>query len=362
MGQDHTIGGIQRYIFGLIDVFQEKYKIIIIQKSSLDFKKSFKNHLVYGFKTSKRNFAKELYSKIENHLNDQDIIIWASDRISTKINHKKVISIQHGITFDFLDYDNIYFGSILKKSRFLSYVYRLFQYKNAIKYFNTSPKVVCVDYNYINWVRTVMPRMLTLKATVIPNFAKITGSFIPTKININEINIIFARRFVKYRGVYIMAKIIEDLIKKRPNLKFSIYGEGPKENYLIHKFKLYDNVKISKYKLTDLDGIYDGHQISIIPTFGSEGTSLSLLESMEAGCVPIASNVGGITNIIIDGFNGFLVNPNHKEFIKKIEFLLNHPNKLNEIRLNANKTISDGFNFKIWSSKWEDVINEVSKN
>ena len=172
MGQDHTIGGIQRYIFGLIDVFQEKYKIIIIQKSSLDFKKSFKNHLVYGFKTSKRNFAKELYSKIENHLNDQDIIIWASDRISTKINHKKVISIQHGITFDFLDYDNIYFGSILKKSHFLSYVYRLFQYKNAIKYFNTSPKVVCVDYNYINWVRTVMPRMLTLKATVIPNFAK----------------------------------------------------------------------------------------------------------------------------------------------------------------------------------------------
>lgn len=354
-GDKHILGGIQQYVFGLIEIFHKDFDIHIIQKAEHDFHKSFNDYDVFGYKVSDKKTGKKLYQKTKEKIQPKDYLIWASDRIAFKSNHPNTISIQHGITFDFIDYQNIKFGDLIKNNFLLSIVYRLLQHKSAADYFLKAPKVVCVDYNFLNWARTILPRRLTDRAVVIPNYSKIPDN--QKRQNNNQpIKILFARRFVEYRGVYILSEIIDTLSKKYSNVNFGIYGEGPLEGYLRKKFKSYGNVTISSYTADKAHETLSLYDISLIPTIGSEGTSLSLLESMACGCAPIASNVGGMTNIILDGYNGFLVNPNVKEFIEKIEDLINKPETLHFIKNNALTTVREGFSFELWEKKWKSVI------
>lgn len=355
-GDNILIGGIQNYILGLVDVFHKNFNIKIIQSASNNFTITKKKYKVYGFKLKKGKLAKQLYYKISGNLNNTDYLIWASDRISYKSKHQNTISIQHGITFDFIDYKNIKFAKILQKSLLFSIMYRQLQYISAVRYFLNSTNVVCVDYNFLNWVRTILPRRLTQKTTVITNYSKIPKD---TDNNNKILKILFARRFVEYRGVYIIVEIVKSISKKYNNIQFGIYGEGPLEEYIRSQLASFDNVVISSFGPEKNIIIPLDYQIAIIPTIGSEGTSLSLIESMACGCVPIASNVGGMTNILLDNYNGFLVNPDSNEFERKIEFLIANPNEVDRMSKNAKNTIKHSFSFSKWRTEWEQVFEKI---
>lgn len=43
---------------------------------------------------------------------------------------------------------------------------------------------------------------------------------------------------------------------------------------------------------------------------------------MAAGCAVICTNVGGMTNIIIDGYNGLMINPDEDSLYKALDRLI----------------------------------------
>ena len=76
-----------------------------------------------------------------------------------------------------------------------------------------------------------------------------------------------------------------------------------------------------------------------------EGISNSILEYMGSGLIAIGPNIGGIPEIIEDGYNGFLYEPeNHISLYNKIKYVLDHQNKMDEIINNAYKTLENQFN------------------
>ena len=93
-----------------------------------------------------------------------------------------------------------------------------------------------------------------------------------------------------------------------------------------------------------------------MPTVGSEGTSLSLLEAMAAGCAVICSNVGGMTNIILDGYNGLMVNPDENSFYEGICELIDNNELREEIASNGKKTVEKAFSLDRWNKKWKTTI------
>ncbi len=68
-----------------------------------------------------------------------------------------------------------------------------------------------------------------------------------------------------------------------------------------------------------------------------EGFSLSLIEGMSQGLVPIVFSVGVAPEIIISGFNGFIVT-SQEEAIKKVKLLLADPELRKKCALEAEKT------------------------
>jgi len=89
-----------------------------------------------------------------------------------------------------------------------------------------------------------------------------------------------------------------------------IYGAGPEEDHLrelTHKLGVSDRVDFAGW--TDsLDSAYREIDCILVPSF-TEGTPRTILEAAAVGVPCIASAVGGIPDLIVNGRTGWLVEP-----------------------------------------------------
>ena len=77
---------------------------------------------------------------------------------------------------------------------------------------------------------------------------------------------------------------------------------------------------------------------------------------MASGCAVIASNVGGMSNIIIDGYNGLLINPVQTELVEALEKLIKDASLRKYLSEKAYETVKSGFSYEKWRNKWLKLI------
>jgi glycosyltransferase involved in cell wall biosynthesis len=100
-----------------------------------------------------------------------------------------------------------------------------------------------------------------------------------------------------------------------------------------------------------------------ILTSNYEGLPISIIESLIFGKPVIASNVGGISEIL-DGTNGFALDNDPDLFVEKILFFLNNEDAYKAACKAARKTYEDKFTvdhmYKEYLSLYENII--ISNN
>ncbi|MBI9072004.1 MAG: glycosyltransferase family 4 protein [Melioribacteraceae bacterium] len=75
-----------------------------------------------------------------------------------------------------------------------------------------------------------------------------------------------------------------------------------------------------------------------------EGFPNSLVEYMSVGAASISTNVGGVSEILVDGENGLLIDAdNSKQLEQKIVHLIENPELRKQLGLNAKKTVKENF-------------------
>ncbi len=352
-----SLGGIQTYIANLIPIVQQYgYKVHIYQHSLKDFDVDWNGLHISGISQGKtvvemkKAFKKRLLKEINK---DADLLIFGCESFAFDSREYKSIAIQHGISWDKPCYhastkQKIIIGHLRKIKLAWSTIHRVSKVK----------MLVCVDYNFVNWYRalTVYP---FVRMQVIPNFTQIPPT-IPIKPE-GKVNIIFARRFYEYRGTHIFAEAIKPLLNERNDIAITIAGEGPDENYLHSELGGYPQVSFIKYSSEDSLDIHADKHIAVIPTLGSEGTSLSLLEAMASGCTVICTNVGGMTNIVLDHYNGIMINPKAEELNSALRNVLDDDILRNRLAQKAYETASMAFSLKNWQQSWKKIINEIVK-
>lgn len=109
--------------------------------------------------------------------------------------------------------------------------------------------------------------------------------------------------------------IFIDVAQKCPNTAFIWIGNQNKlEKHPNNVFFLGNITNASEYcNLVDLFMLASDY----------EGLPMVILEAMSYGKPIVASNVGGISEIVINNYNGFTVKNNPKEFVEKINYILN---------------------------------------
>ena len=361
----YYIGGVETYLTNLMRILTDiGWECRFYQESKDDHRKTVDYGEIIGVKVSQKSEVmrkKAVFQKLLGEFHhDTDVLLFGADHYSVKTSIKKSIAIQHGIGWDlpvkYLTSNrlaNTRFGRLLKKIQV-----------NYHGYLNShrATFLVCVDYNYINWYRTMYPDIVTKNYTVIPNFARVIASpeSIKTKLaRGNNTSLLFARRFVEYRGTRLLSAVIKRLYDEGYDFTVTFAGDGPDETRLRKTFMNYSNVKFIRYSSDDSHEVHLSHDMCIVPSIASEGTSISLAEGMAAGCIPIATNIGGMTNMIINGYNGYLCDPKEESLYSIIKYNLIHRNS--EIAQNAYETARSSFSFESWRKQWEAFVAPLSK-
>mgnify|MGYP002461740223 FL=1 len=122
------------------------------------------------------------------------------------------------------------------------------------------------------------------------------------------------------------------------------------------RLEAYDNVEFTVYESADSLKIHQNQHVAVVPTVGSEGTSLSLLEAMSAGCSPICTNVGGMTNIVINGYNGLMISPNADALYQAMKNLVEDEALRLRLAEKARETVCLGFSYDKWKDEWLKIL------
>lgn len=144
------------------------------------------------------------------------------------------------------------------------------------------------------------------------------------------------------------------------NVAVTVAGNGPDEEWMKQRLNRYENVLFTHYESQESLEMHKDKHIAVIPTVGSEGTSLSLLEAMSAQCAAVCTNVGGMTNIVLNGYNGLMVNSgNVNQLYKAIKKLIDDPSLRETIAKNGYETVKQSFSYERWTEEWKKVLSEM---
>ena len=102
---------------------------------------------------------------------------------------------------------------------------------------------------------------------------------------------------------------------------------------------------------------YQCADIAVIPTIFLEGTSYSCLEALSCGVPIVSANVGGLNDLIIDGYNGLLVTPTEDRLYEAIRTLVEDSKMRHQISTNARAT-AKAFDKSIWKAKWTQILSD----
>lgn len=147
----------------------------------------------------------------------------------------------------------------------------------------------------------------------------------PPELLKNAFNIVTVGRLDTVKGI----QFAIDAVAKSavPDLHLYIVGTGPCEEQLkerVKKNKIQDFVHFLGFKRNIYD--YIGHADALLMPSLHEGLPYTLLEAMALETPIIASEVGGLAEVLTDGATGFLTTPADSDsIVQKIRALYDNP-------------------------------------
>ena len=134
---------------------------------------------------------------------------------------------------------------------------------------------------------------------------------------------------------------IKPVLEEIPDACLALVGDGPYRSQLEKIFENTQTNFIGYLAGEELASAYASGDIFLFPS-STETLGLVLLEAMAAGCPVIGANKGGIPDIINDGVNGCLYDPEGDDegkssLIEATKKILNNSNKKEDMRIEARK-------------------------
>jgi glycosyltransferase involved in cell wall biosynthesis len=189
------------------------------------------------------------------------------------------------------------------------------------------------------------------------NFRKELG------IKKDDFLICFSGRLEEQKGHKFFLDTAKDLLKERKNVKIILLGEGSLRDEiekLIADNSLEDSVKLLGFR-QDSEKFYEISNLIVLPSLW-EGFGIVITEAMIKKKIVLASDVGGITEIISDNETGFLFESNNKEkLLEKLIYVIDNKNNLDNIRTNAFKLVNEKFDIKNTADKYKEFYNKFLK-
>ncbi len=259
---------------------------------------------------------------------------------------KKVIIHLHGAKFD------VYFRDAMRvEQAFLKWV------------FKQADVVIVLSEE---WRKKVSAFCSKRKIRVVPNgvILYLNGQMRHSPKLRHRKKIVFLGEIGKRKGAYDLIEAIRILNDNGFSLQCVLCGDGETEKLRkeVEKKNLSSFISIPGWvddeeKLKLLREAY----IYILPSY-HEGMPMSILEAMGTGLPVISTPVGGIPEVVEDGYNGFLVPPGRPDALaRRIRKLYENEDLWVEMSKNSLKTVEHHFSMQRIERKLSGIYEDLLK-
>ena len=175
-------------------------------------------------------------------------------------------------------------------------------------------------------------------------------------------------RIIPQKGQKVLLRAIPGVLQRYPETFFLIIGDIflGEEAYRNELFEIIEqNNLMEKVRLTgfreDMRDVLRSLDIVVFPSVSPEAFPLTILEAMVLKKTVIASNIGGVKEIILEGVNGVLVEPNRPEQItEKILYLFDHQAVCDRMGEKAKEWVEQEFSLKDYVQAMEKAFREAA--
>jgi glycosyltransferase involved in cell wall biosynthesis len=176
----------------------------------------------------------------------------------------------------------------------------------------------------------------------------------------DELRVLFVGQMRPYKGVQVLLAAAA----KQPWLKVTLVGAGPE---LASYKRLAERLGVSNARFAgrlsdvDLQACYAAHDVVVLPSLTrAEAFGLVLLDGMSAGCVPVASDWPGVSDVA--GPTGMLVPPGDPIALREaLRALAQDPDQLERLRV-ASLQRAKTLTWERCVSAYEHVMREAVRS
>jgi glycosyltransferase involved in cell wall biosynthesis len=148
-----------------------------------------------------------------------------------------------------------------------------------------------------------------------------------------------AGRLVPIKGYDRLIEAFALVRARQPQARLEIAGDGPERVSLegqVRRLALGDSVRFAGWA-DDLSPLMSRWSLFVQPSF-EEAFGITVLQAMSAGLPVVASNVGGLPELVTDGVTGMLVTPGDAgSLATAVDDMLREPHRLAALGANARR-------------------------
>lgn len=166
----------------------------------------------------------------------------------------------------------------------------------------------------------------------------------------------------RYKGADLLIRTVAELSQECRELQLLLLGSGddlPRLQQLAQTLDVVERIHFfSEFSRRQLAACYGAAEVFALPSTG-EGFGLVFLEAMAFGKPVIGTNVGGIPDVVKDGHEGLLVEPNVPALSCALRKLLCDRAFGAELGVRAKERIEREFTFEKFQQRLREIIECV---
>lgn len=197
------------------------------------------------------------------------------------------------------------------------------------------------------------------KIHLVPHFYELDRN---TNIKSNGKYVIFIGRLSKEKGVHLLLDAWASLNSSTAQLV--IMGEGPESIILQNKAKKLDikNVIFTGFlSKKEQEHYWNQAAFIVVPSIWHDPFPTVVFEAWERGCPVVASNMGGLRDIITDGEDGLLFNcEDPTSLVDALETMFLKVESWAKMAAAGRAKITNQYSKALWLKKIEEVYQKVS--
>lgn len=268
----------------------------------------------------------------------------------SRLKKAKVVLVSVGITWDS--------PRMTFKEKLLYAMVRLLE-KIALKGCDLATGI---DTRYLSEARKFDRKATEKKARIIYNFVH-TDFYSPDRKPRKEDIILCPRNLRHARGVDLAIKAMKAVNAEFPKAKLIILGKGPIKaelDALIRQLGVKAEIRPPAGK-EELRSWYRRARIVTIPSRYSEGSSFAGIEAMSCGTPIVVTDIGGLPDIVKDGYNGFMVKPDADELGAAMVKILKDTKLAKRMGQNGRKLALEKFSYRKFCEEWRKALKELER-